>query len=58
MVKMTTSPYKTDDPAYGDVAKTLLLAQFLGVEKVWNSKITLRVNAQYLYWYTSILYLQ
>ena len=47
MAKMTTSPYKTDDPVYGDVAKMLLLAQFLGVKKVWNSKIRLRENAQY-----------
>ena len=28
MANMTTSPYKTDDPAYGHAAKTLFLAQF------------------------------
>ena len=46
MVKMTTSPYKTDNPVYGDLAKILLLAQFLGVKKVLNSNIKLRPNRQ------------
>ena len=33
MVRMTTSPHKTDDPVFGDVAKILLLAQFLGIKR-------------------------
>ena len=44
MAKMTTSPYKTDNPVYGDVAKVLLLGQFFGVKKVRNSKVRLRAN--------------
>ena len=33
MAKITTTTYKSDDPAYGDMVKNLFLAQLWGVKR-------------------------